>query len=73
MTKTLLSTEGVKNNLIFRIKQTGNNTAIGTFDISVLYLLIDRDTAGSSSDSQCRFFFRQFLQDYVFDCMNIYI
>ena len=49
--QTLLSAEGVKNNLIFCIKQTGNNTGISTL-MSVCYintLLIE---------TMCRLLFR---------------
>ena len=35
--QALMSAEGVKNNLIFCIKQTGNKTGTGIFNVSVLY------------------------------------
>ena len=37
--QTLLSAESVKTNLIFFIKQTGNNVGTGTFNVSVLFIL----------------------------------
>ena len=49
---TILSTEGVKNNLIFCTKQTGDKfDNIGTINVCVLYyqLIDDRDNADSSS------------------------